>query len=424
MTAPSVFISYSHDSAAHKEWVLKLATDLRARGVDTSLDQWDLVPGQDVAAFMAKGISTSDRVLMICSETYVRKAEAGAGGVAYERLIVTAELVQNIETKKFIPVVRANTLGNKTPAFLGPRLFVDFSSDDEYAEKLTELLRELLGVPSTVKPPIGPNPFSGSVPPIEAPPRIAGPTGRVTSGEALLEDAWFRTQAASATERVVKAGFSAHLELRFGPHSGLARSQIELLNAVRKSEIKTFGWPIGVNLESREEYRPRPFEDGIRAEVAIGGDTLSGSRSYDYWALRGTGDFYLLQSLFEDERADKVVYFNTRIVRVTEAMLFAANLYTNLGAAPETKISIRVTHRGLAGRRLTSSSPNRPILQATTTEHQSQVEHVVVLGQIQPLLVEIVRRITSPMFMLFDYTEFSEDVYSDIVRRFEKGEVT
>jgi histidyl-tRNA synthetase len=39
MSAPSVFISYSHDSAEHKAWVLKLATDLRAAGIDASLDQ-------------------------------------------------------------------------------------------------------------------------------------------------------------------------------------------------------------------------------------------------------------------------------------------------------------------------------------------------------------------------------------------------
>ena len=38
-------------------------------------------------------------------------------------------------------------------------------------------------------------------------------------------------------------------------------------------------------------------------------------------------------------------------------------------------------------------------------------------------LVEDVRRITEPMFMLFDYSTFEGSVYADIVRRFEKGEV-
>ena len=41
MTNPSVFLSYSHDSVAHKAWVRKLAEDLRGQGVDATLDQWN-----------------------------------------------------------------------------------------------------------------------------------------------------------------------------------------------------------------------------------------------------------------------------------------------------------------------------------------------------------------------------------------------
>ena len=82
MTAPLVFISYSHDSPKHKAWVLKLATDLRAHGIDVTLDQWDLALGQDLSLFMQKRISDADRVLRVCTEKYVQKAELGAGGVA------------------------------------------------------------------------------------------------------------------------------------------------------------------------------------------------------------------------------------------------------------------------------------------------------------------------------------------------------
>src|SRR5262245_19864402 len=124
--APRVFISYSYDSDAHKGWVLKLASDLRSAGVDATLDQWDLSPGQDVVAFMTNGIASADRVILVCSDKYVTKSEAGKGGVGYERLIVTAELVQTIDTKKFLPIVRNNGTANKIPNFLGPRLYVDF----------------------------------------------------------------------------------------------------------------------------------------------------------------------------------------------------------------------------------------------------------------------------------------------------------
>lgn len=182
MSAPKVFISYSHDSQEHKTWVLKLAEDLRKNGVDASLDQWDLVPGQDIAAFMQRGIIDSDRVLLICTNTYVQKAEAGSGGAGYERLIITADLVQKIDTKKFIPIVRNNNLITKVPSFLGPRLHIDFSDDMLYEERIEDLLRELLGAPALEKPPLGSNPFSGHPTRTVAPARQAGPTGVTPEG--------------------------------------------------------------------------------------------------------------------------------------------------------------------------------------------------------------------------------------------------
>ena len=41
-------------------------------------------------------------------------------------------------------------------------------------------------------------------------------------------------------------------------------SQPALIDAVRKAEVHTFGWPIlGVTLDNRDEYRPHPTADGI-----------------------------------------------------------------------------------------------------------------------------------------------------------------
>jgi hypothetical protein len=422
MTIPVVFISYSHDSPEHKAWVLKLATRLVENGVDTILDQWALSPGQDLSAFMQNGVTKADRVILVCTNQYVAKADGGQGGVGYERLIVTSELVQNIDTKKFLPIVRNNELGPKTPLFLGPRLHIDFSGDQDFNVKLEDLLRELHGAPALTKPPLGPNPFSGMAGPPS--PREAGPTGLDQRGEPLLDESWFTTHGASANERIVRHGLIGCMELRYALHQSLSKSQLELLTAVQRSEIRTFGWPIGVLLGNHDEYKPRPTADGIRAEVAIPEKSLSGRPSYDYWALRSNGDFYLLQSLFEDQRAEKMLFFNTRIVRIAESLLFAVNLYRNLGVPSEVKLSIRITHRGLAERTLGSSSPNRQILPAVTYENASQTEFVETLSQIQPGLVDHVRRIAEPLFMLFDFKQFSPEVYSDIVAKFEQGQVT
>jgi len=424
MGTPKIFISYSHDSPEHKDWVLQLATDLRKNSVDASLDQWDLSLGQDVAAFMQKGIIESDRVLLICSENYVARAESGLGGVGYERLIVTADVVQNIDTKKFIPVVRDNNSDIKVPRFLGPRLYIDFSDDALYETKRDELLRELLGAPAQVKPPLGKSSYSSKPTPLDEPVRKVSPIGVAPGGAKILDDEWFNRQLGIAEKGIASLGLKAHMELRFGLHDSINKSQIDLVTSVKKSEIHTFGWPIAVTLDNRDEYRPRPYEDGIRAEISIQKDSFSGRESYDYWALLSTGDFFLLQSLFEDQRTENKIFFNTRIIRITEALLFASNLYTNLGVAPESRLSVRVTHRSLAARQLTSSSVNRDVFPRSTQEEQSQAEIVVMIGNIREALVDNVQRIAEPLFMLFDFAQFAPEVYTDIVRRFEKGEVS
>ncbi|PYX41594.1 MAG: hypothetical protein DMG83_23505 [Acidobacteria bacterium] len=107
---PKVFVSYSHDSDLHKDWVLKLATRLVANGVDVLLDQWDLTLGSDLPRFIESGLTTSDRVLAICTSQYVEKANAGLGGVGYEKMILTDQLMRNINSDRIIPAIRGNSL--------------------------------------------------------------------------------------------------------------------------------------------------------------------------------------------------------------------------------------------------------------------------------------------------------------------------
>src|SRR5436189_1823946 len=94
--APRVFISYSHDTPAHKQWVLNVAIRLRQGGVDATLDQWDLRLGEDLARFMESGIRECDRVIVVLSVEYVRKANEGKGGVGYEKQIVTKQLIDDL----------------------------------------------------------------------------------------------------------------------------------------------------------------------------------------------------------------------------------------------------------------------------------------------------------------------------------------
>ncbi len=167
---PKVFISYSHDSPTHKQWVSELGAKLRNNGIDVILDQWDLHPGDDMTRFIDAGVKDSGRVLVICTDSYVRKASAGEGGVGYERLIVTAQLVQDLGTNKFIPIVRQASGKEKVPVFFGTRIYIDFTDESQFDEKFKVLLHELHQVPMVQKPNLGKSPFARLPSGEEAPP--------------------------------------------------------------------------------------------------------------------------------------------------------------------------------------------------------------------------------------------------------------
>jgi hypothetical protein len=156
---PKVFVSYSHDNEPHGNWVLTLATRLVANGVDVMLDQWDLNLGSDLPRFMESGLTGADRVLAICTHQYVLKANEGVGGVGYEKMILTARLMQDIKTDKIIPVIRDNYLAQPVPTFLSSRVYIDFRDDAAYEERYAELIREIHGQKIKPKPPLGRNPF-------------------------------------------------------------------------------------------------------------------------------------------------------------------------------------------------------------------------------------------------------------------------
>lgn len=156
---PKVFVSYAHESPAHKQWVLKLATDLRDNGVNAILDVWECTFGVDLLSFMERGIAESSRVLLICTPTYKSKSDARATGVAYERLVVTGELARNIDTNKFICALRLGDAADLIPHYASSRLYADFRNDPEYHDRLEDLLRDIYRVPALPKPPLGSNPF-------------------------------------------------------------------------------------------------------------------------------------------------------------------------------------------------------------------------------------------------------------------------
>jgi hypothetical protein len=221
-------------------------------------------------------------------------------------------------------------------------------------------------------------------------------------------DGWVTKHREKARAGLKRAGRVGYMEVSFRPIGNPThKTQPELLRAAGSAAIHAFGWPIGVVLHT-DEGRPRPLSEGIVAEIS-GVDS-----SYDYWAFRANGDFYFLGSLFEDERTQNAVWFDTRIVRVTETLLFCYRLYKALGIPEENTVKIALRHGGLRGRVLGSATPG--IWQSRTSqEEEAEWENSIQLKSIRTELRETVKAALSPLFILFDFFEPpDQQVYSQV----------
>ena len=159
MSLPKCFISYSWDSENHKEWVRSLASELQKKGVETSLDQWDIHPGKDIPHYMETKIRESDYVLLICTPSFNKKANFGKGGVGYEKNIVTGEIYNaSPDQKKFIPILRGDP-SVSIPSYLKSKAYLDFRDDIKFRDSFELLLRHIFESPKYSRPKLGIKPY-------------------------------------------------------------------------------------------------------------------------------------------------------------------------------------------------------------------------------------------------------------------------
>jgi len=221
----------------------------------------------------------------------------------------------------------------------------------------------------------------------------------------------------SVTKTADKTGF---MEIRMTlPNLNLNIVQRELLRAANQAQIHTFGWPIGVAPNSRDEYRPKPRTDGIVAEIEN-----KDTNQYDYWSLRKNGMFYLLKSLFEDMRKPCCIFFDTRIVRITEALLYSVRLYSGLNVPPNSRILIGIRHGGLRERHL--GVVGRRILSDNYKSEENEVytEIETTFEKIEANLVDYVQEFTQPLFAIFDFFQLDRKKIKKIVTNFVAGKIT
>ncbi|HUD07183.1 MAG TPA: hypothetical protein VMR34_04825 [Candidatus Saccharimonadales bacterium] len=284
------------------------------------------------------------------------------------------------------------------------RLLWDSKKPAEFREELEKRIKRRLAI---IEPPLPGEPDKTPIQPQPA-----------------VDTEWIDEQRERALSGLAVVHLEGYMEASVSLLPKGTWRQSVLLSSVEESQVKTFGWPIGIVL-SRDNMRPQPTADGVRAEVSLpAGDGFREHGTYDYWYVRRTGDFYLLSSLFEDERLPGSIFFDTRIIRITELLLFLARCYTRLEAPDSTQLHIEVVHGGLRGRDLRSAG-NRLMHQARTTQEEAVSSTIdCTLAELQTNLVDLVRSLVEPLFMVFEFFDVPDTVLAELVNNFVEGRVT
>lgn len=159
---PRVFISYSWDTTEYKSKVASFATKLMSDGIDVLLDQWEMLEGNDLYAFMERSVadSTVTNVLILLSPLYVDRADKRTGGVGAETQIISPQVYGKMDQTKFIPVIfdRDEKGRYSKPTYLTTQLHFDLTNPDTFTEDYMKLVRRLYGRVAYEKPERGHKP--------------------------------------------------------------------------------------------------------------------------------------------------------------------------------------------------------------------------------------------------------------------------
>ena len=152
-----IFISYSHDSQGHREFVFELSERLRKDGLECVIDlHINGSPPEGWQRWMVNNIEAADFVLLVCTETYLRRYSGnetvgGKGkGVTFEGVVISQSLYDAYyHNDKFVPVLPEGGDPEHIPLPLKP--FTAYTLNEQY----DPLYRYLTGQPEYIASPVG-----------------------------------------------------------------------------------------------------------------------------------------------------------------------------------------------------------------------------------------------------------------------------
>lgn len=214
---PTVFISYSWTTPEHEEWVLSLANRLMGNdGINVILDKWHLQEGQDKYVFMENSVKAdeTDKVLLICDKAYCEKANARAGGVGTETLIISKDIYEDVAQVKFIPVIAERDVDGKEflPYYLETRMYIDLSNQVTFEENYDKLIRGIWGKPT------------------HSPPKLAAPPKRIFEST----DRYYKT---TGELQIYKQALDSNSQSIMSKHEQFIESLLEELETFKITQI-------------------------------------------------------------------------------------------------------------------------------------------------------------------------------------------
>lgn len=425
----TAFVSYAHEDSDHDKWVIDLAADLRRKGVDASLDEWDLVPGQDMTLFMESQIRDSDYVILICTPAYAHKSNIPRGGVGYEKNIISAGMLQSSDLRpKFIPILRKGTFEDALPTYLGSKYAIDFRESLQYDEAFKELLRAIYKQPHPKKPPLGGSPFEHDLEPLatEKPTKLAEFEKQPINQDI---DTWEKEARGrfdylcslkldKNKESPFKAGFWQGSFVLLGtiPKMGLK----DFLVVLRASETGRTGWDIGW-VPTRSEIAPYPYRDGIEVWLAEKGD--KGPGHSDFWRAEPTGRFSLFRGLQEDDaefqskHPGKLLDFSLVLWRVSEFLLYVESFASHIKAI-DCKAIIKFNWNGLENRQIFYHKGFGQMYGSRVSLQDSVYSNYTIQNckNIKKTLIHDVSKITMLLFEVFNFFSLTENQVKNYIK--------
>ena len=217
---------------------------------------------------------------------------------------------------------------------------------------------------------------------------------------------WFESSLLRWQELVETAPSDSSIRLPNGYFAASYLSLPDLLEALRRATVKHTGWP-EFSVPNRPEIAPYIHYGAIECWTARDGQD-HGAAHNDFWRASPEGNFFIIRGHLEDEpRFDppKTKFDCTLPTwRVGELLLHAANIATELGDA-SASVTVVVEWTGLEGRSITHLEHRRIIFDDAHYAHQNMFRNslTVQADQISDALPELVAKLVSPLYELFDF---------------------